>query len=302
MTERSQRTARSPTIVEHRITGTGDAPYDVAVTGDGAVWITLISGHAVLRRTVDGAIGRIPLGEAARPALCATASNDSVWVTDTADGRLVQIGPEGVRRAVSVPTPDAGPFGVAAAITGDVWFTEMQADSIGCLHADGTVTEIPSGPAGGMPSMIASSGAGIVFTLNQGNAIGRLPSGGDAVEIIDLPTDAAGPVGITVARDGAVWFAEIIAGQIGRMDRQGTITEFPLPDRSSKPHAVESDPAGGCWFTLWGSTQLGHIAEDGAMNLIDLPTPGSEPHGLAVAADGTVWVALEAGLVAEVRP
>lgn len=38
------------------------------------------------------------------------------------------------------------------------------------------------------------------------------------------------------------------------------------------------------------------------MILIDLPTPGSEPHGLAVAADRTVWVALEAGLLAEVRP
>ncbi|WP_188805708.1 virginiamycin B lyase family protein [Citricoccus zhacaiensis] len=198
MTERSHRMARSPTIVEHRITGTGDEPYDVAVTGDGAVWITLISGRAVLRRTVDGAISRIPLGEASRPALCATASKDSVWVTDTAGGRLIQIGPEGVRRAVFVPTPDAGLFGVAVTIAGAVWFTEMQADSIGCLHPDGTVTEIPSGPAGGMPSMIASSGDEIVFTLNQGNAIGRLPAGGDAVEAFDLPTDAAGPVGITV--------------------------------------------------------------------------------------------------------
>jgi virginiamycin B lyase len=87
-----------------------------------------------------------------------------------------------------------------------------------------------------------------------------------------------------------------------RIDPNGELTEYELPDRESKPHAIVAHPDGGCWFTLWGSNQLGFIASDGTIAVTDLPTPHSEPHGLAVAQDGTVWIALETGFLAEFRP
>jgi virginiamycin B lyase len=296
--------AMSRSILEHRIAGAEAAPYAVAVADDGAVWVTLIAGQAVARRAADGSVTTIPLGEGAQPALITAAAGGS------GGNRIVHLGPDGMRGDVHVPTAGAHPFGIAASAAGEVWFTEMETDLIGHFAVPGEgpgrhhgrVAEVPAGPAGEVPSMIACSGDGVWFTLNQANAIGFIPHGHAVVEVRPLPTEGAGPVGIAVGTDGAAWFTEILAGQVGRIDRRGTITEFPLPDRLSKPHAIAMDPDGGHWLTLWGSTQLGHLADDGAIDLIDLPTPHSEPHGLALAPDGTVWVALEAGLLAEVRP
>lgn len=115
-----------------------------------------------------------------------------------------------------------------------------------------------------------------------------------------LPTEAAGLVGI--AADGrAVWFAEILAGQIGRILPDGRITEFPLPDRSAKPHAVVAAADGECWFTEWGTGRVGRITETGEITEHALPDPSSEPHGITVGPDGALWAALETGGVARVE-
>ena len=289
-------------LTEHRISDAAAAPYGVALTDDGAVWATLIRGQAVVRRDADGTLSTIPLGDGSEPSLLTAATEDSIWVTDAARNRIVRIGPEGIRAEIAVPSAGARPFGIAAADSGEVWFTEMTTDLIGRIDILGRVADFTAGVDHGNPSMIACSGESVWFTLNGANAVGYIRGGNSAVAVTHLPTSSAGPVGITVATDAAAWFTEIAAGQIGRIDRDGVLTEFPLPDRSSKPHAIAADPAGGCWFTLWKSNQLGFIAADGTVAVTDLPTPDSEPHGIAVAADGTVWAALETGFLAELRP
>ena len=294
-------TAPSWQIREHRIADAHAGPSGVAATRDGAVWTTLIRGAAVVRRDPDGSFATIPLGDGSEPSLLTAATEDSVWVTDTAGNRILRVGPEGIRGSTAVPTPGARPFGIAAAASGEVWFTEMGADALGRIGILGHVDEFTAGADGGMVSMVACEGESVWFTLNQADAIGYIRGGNSAVTVVRLPTHGAAPVGITVATDGAAWFTEIGAGQIGRVDRDGTVTEFPLPDRSGKPHAIAADPTGGCWFTLWGSNQVGFIDADGRIELTGLPTPASEPHGLAVAADGGVWVALETGYLAELR-
>ena len=102
----------------------------------------------------------------------------------------------------------------------------------------------------------------------------------------------------TAGADEALWFVEIIAGQVGRITADGEIREFPLPDRVAKPHAIIADPAGGCWFTESAANRIGHVSADGTFRHYDLPSPASEPHGITVALDGTVWAALETGAAA----
>ncbi|WP_425537990.1 virginiamycin B lyase family protein [Myxococcus stipitatus] len=60
------------------------------------------------------------------------------------------------------------------------------------------------------------------FTLNKTNALGRMTLGG-TVPFFPLPTPGAGPVGATAGSD-AIRFVEIIAGQIGRMALDGTVS------------------------------------------------------------------------------
>jgi virginiamycin B lyase len=316
-------------VVEHVIASDSEGPYSVAVTSDGAVWCTLIHAGVVVRLEPSAvpagdplSVTRIPLGDGSQPAQLAVADETSVWVTDTTGNRVVLLGPVapadpaplprgarpappaafGIRLAVEVPTAGAQPFGITTSYDGTVWFTEMGRDSLGRIDILGRVTEFPAGTDGGFVSMIASSGESLWFTVNQANAIGYIRGGDSAVQLFDVPTPHSGPVGITVGDDGAAWFAEIVAGKIGRVDRDGRFTEHPLPWSESKPHAICPDPAGGCWFTLWGSNQLGHIDPDGALELIDLSDTQSEPHGLAVAPDGTVWVAMESGALCAYAP
>jgi virginiamycin B lyase len=82
------------------------------------------------------------------------------------------------------------------------------------------------------------------YTVNRGTAVGRIELTG-VVTLYPLPTEQAGPVGISAGRDW-LWFVEILAGQVGRIAGDGKIEQFPLPDRSAKPHAVVATPDGGC--------------------------------------------------------
>jgi virginiamycin B lyase len=291
-----------PLLTEHRIADATAGLYGVAVTQDGAIWATLPSGEAVVRRGPDGTVITIPLGEGSEPSLLTAATEDSVWVTDAGGNRIVRVGPDGIRGSLDVPTSGARPFGIVAASSGEVWFTEVGVGALGRIDILGRVDEFSAGPANGGISMVACEGESVWFTLRQANAIGYIRGGNSAPMLTALPTVGSAPVGITIATDGAAWFTEIGAGQIGRIDRNGLLTEYPLADPSSTPHTIAADPAGGCWFTLSESNQVGFIAADGTSAVTDLPTPASEPHGVAVAADGTVWVALATGFLLELQP
>ena len=93
----------------------------------------------------------------------------------------------------------------------------------------------------------------------------------------------------------AVWVAEIGAGQVARIFPDGRIEEFPLPDRSSRPHAVAATPDGGCWATLWAASSAVQLDRDGSITQEIGFEPGAEPHGIALGPGRSVWIALEAG-------
>ena len=97
-----------------------------------------------------------------------------------------------------------------------------------------------------------------------------------------------------------MWFVEIAAGQIGRIAPDGGITEYPLPDREGRPHAITPGHDGVLWFTEWGGNRVGAVTIDGDIEVHDLPTPGSEPHGITLGPDGALWTALEIGALARI--
>lgn len=275
----------------------GEGPYAVAATDDGAVWFTLVHGGRVGRRDADGALTYLSLGEGAQPSCVAAATESTVWVTDTTGDRLVLLGPgPSVLSEIALPTAGAQPFGVVALDDGTAWFTELGGNALGRVGILGGVDEFPVSPSDAMVSMIAASGDSLWFSMNAADALGHVRGGDAAIAVTELPA-GSGPVGVTVAEDGAVWAALIRADALARVAKDGTVGVVQLRE-GAKPHAVAPDRDGGVWASLWGANALAHVSSAGQTTLHPLPPSVSEPHGLSVARDGAVWAALESGALA----
>ena len=282
-------------VTRLEIAARGEGPYGVTVQGPD-LWVTLVHAGAITHFR-EGSVRQFDLGAAtSRPSVIVPTADGAVWFTRSGDQSIGRISPTG--EVSAVPLPSGSPYGLCRG-PGGLWFTVMDADRIGRLGLEGGITEYVIGQDPSFPAMITARGSEVWFTLNARNAIGRWANG--AMTFYELPTEAAGPVGISAGPD-VVWFTELLAGQLGRLDADGNVTEVPLPDRQSKPHAVVATTDGGCWATLWGSGTLVRLQANGdVVREYDLGA-GSEPHGLALADDGSVWVALETGSLAHVLP
>jgi streptogramin lyase len=101
----------------------------------------------------------------------------------------------------------------------------------------------------------ANASAGVMKTDNDGLA-----------KEFPLPWRGAGPLGITIAEDGKVWFTENNASSIGNLNPQTEAWQsFPVPSiprNSSFPeihaqmYGIAVDGAGNVWFTSWLGDQV----------------------------------------------
>ena len=76
----------------------------------------------------------------------------------------------------------------------------------------------------------------------------------------DAARRVLGPHGITQAKDGHVYAAEIDESSIGEVDPEtGKVTQYETPTRST-PHTIRSDSKGNVWFTeMQGKSLIGKL-------------------------------------------
>jgi virginiamycin B lyase len=78
-------------------------------------------------------------------------------------------------------------------------------------------------------------------------------------EVARYNTTAGGfPAGITKGPDGAVWYADYAADQIGRMSTTGVLTTFAAPG-GSNPTGIVTGPDGNIWYTEYTGTKIGRL-------------------------------------------
>jgi streptogramin lyase len=225
-----------------------------------------------------------------------------------------------------IPTANSQPWGLALDTGGNVWFAETAADQIGRLEvASGTITEytIPCFrlylPFIGRQSSTASSlllpsaaqspichsqpwglalgpGGAVWFTQKAANRIGKLAPSSGEFTAYPLPTPGSQPTGIDV-RGTYVWFTESAADKLGRLDStSGDITEKSRP-AGSHPQDIALTTAGKPWFTepganrivLFDPSTLGWVLE------VEAATADSEPYNLAIEDDVAIWFTERAG-------
>ncbi len=145
---------------------------------------------------------------------------------------------------------------------GNLWFTELNADSIAMLNTHtGAIRQYPL------------SSAGSIQRLN--------------------------PYGIIVDAHDMVWFTESTAHAIGRLDAStGKLSIFTLSDASASPMEIASDAQDNIWATSFNNNQLIRLnPTTGVFTSYNAPstTQGSGGlYGLAVTQNGEVWVTVPA--------
>jgi virginiamycin B lyase len=177
----------------------------------------------------------------------------------------------------------------------------------------GTITEFDFPTPGGSASVAPGPDGNMWFTKGSANQIGRITvprdqgrlrgQGGGSIQEITVPTPGSEPSDIVAGPDGAIWFTEFRASQIGRLDlTTGTITEFPIPNTdlffdiftqtlttSTGPRGITVGPDGNLWFAQFNASRVGRITPEGEVTQFPTPTPNSRPVGITAGPDGNLW-------------
>jgi streptogramin lyase len=167
---------------------------------------------------------------------------------------------------------------ITAGPDGNVWFTE--ANKIGRITPNGTISEFPLPETGNSPCGITAGPDGNVWFTDLHNKIGRITPTGTISEF-QIYEESLTPCGITAGPDGNLWFT------IGRVTPSGTITKFPIPsERESDPYGITAGPDGNLWFTQAGANKIGRITTKGSIS--EFPVPGFTK-SIAAGPDGNLW-------------
>src|SRR5487761_1828153 len=175
-----------------------------------------------------------------------------------------------------LPSPYAGPDGIALGPDGNVWFSETEIGKIGRITPTGHITEFGDGISfGARPLSIVVRDGALWFSEAAGNRIGRICVDGKVTEF-PIPSPDSQPRAMAAHPDGSIWFVETSTNALGRLDRDGRITEHkvPTPDSSLRGVAVGAD--GDLWYTANAVNKIGRMAPDGTVRgEYDIPTPAS---------------------------
>ncbi len=135
-------------------------------------------------------------------------------------------------------------------------------------------------------------------TPSLDNTIGRITTSGDHAE---YPLPGSGVLivasGIVAGPDGALWFAQAGANEIGTITTDGaTITAYPTP--GFLPASITNGPDGNLWFTEGGTSfGIGQMTTGRRGHAVAVP---SLPGNIVTGPDGALWLT-EGNKIARLR-
>jgi virginiamycin B lyase len=191
---------------------TGANGSGIAAHGDD-IWYADFNNDSLWRYdTTSESFTQFPVPE---PSDVAVDEAGIVWFAATSDQAIGRLDPA-TGNATLTPTVNLVPRGITVAADGDVWFSaRFDPQGVGRLDpTTGTVTEFPLTNVG--PQDIAASPDGSVwFTQTTKGNIARITDAGVVTE--GKVVKNSEPFGITVASNGAPWYAMLEANKIARL-------------------------------------------------------------------------------------
>ena len=205
------------------------------------------------------------------------ATDDTVWFAEQEANYIGHYFPDTKHfQTYSLPilyTPDpsnskkmlalpSGPNDLALDIHGNLWFTELNADSIGMLNTHTSIVH--------------------QYPLSSTKSVQTLS-----------------PYGITVDTHGMVWFTESTSNRIGHLDPStGNIRLFTMAGSPVPLMEIASDVHGIIWATSFNANQLVRLDPAiGVFTSYNAPSTSQGSgglYGLTITSSGEVWVTVPA--------
>jgi len=142
-----------------------------------------------------------------------------------------------------------------------------------------------------MRQRLVASVSSLLLTLGVTAVLGvaGAPSASAATQVIPIPTSASGAESIVASPDGTLWFVEREANKVGRVNADGTITEFAFP-RTDASQVEDLDVAadGSVWVIYDSGRRLRHMTAAGAQ--ISDQSLGQYPYGEQLRVEGSAVV------------
>jgi len=197
-------------------------------------------------------------------------------------------------------TLPSAPNDIALDAHGNVWFTELNADSLGMLDPYAGVTrQFPISSDRSVqklnPYGITVDLQGMVwFTEASSNHVGRLDPGTGKFSFFTMSGPAYPLMEISSDAQGTIWITSFSGGLLVRLNLQTKIfTSYYAPHSGNGAGGIYGliiAPDGGVWMTISAENMIARL--DVSANhfiLYRIPTGGSLPLGIVMGADHTLW-------------
>ena len=226
-----------------------------------------------------------------------TGEEGDLWFT-AGPSTIGRITPAGEISLYPTSAESDGP--ITTGPDGNLWSC---GESIGRTTPSGVFNGL--GSSGWCLDIAPGPGGDLWFTDHEGptlyppkSYIGRVTPDGTASNV-ELPKAGQEPQGLALGPEGDLWITERggydnvkvrPAGQANvlRMSPQGAFTEFPLPDRNSRPGPITAGPDGNLWYVDYES-RIGRVTPNGEVTEFSLPRRDIPVNDITAGPEGNLW-------------
>jgi len=238
-------------------------PFNITVGPDNKIWATATNGAPSVVR-IDPSntaefVGHGGYGLSGTAAGIAAGPDGKIWL-GSQGGVVARIDPATMNEESVSDIPFTG-FNIrnlAPGPDGNVWVTDF-GGHIGRSTPAGVVTDFD----------VPGTGTWDILTGPDGNLWYTAPEGDNSKSARVTPagefgtqfpaTNAGDQLGITVGPDGALWFAQAVANDIGRMTLDGQFSEVKGLTAGARPEYIAPGPENTLWFTEKDGNRIGRI-------------------------------------------
>ncbi|MBV9690665.1 MAG: SMP-30/gluconolactonase/LRE family protein [Ktedonobacteraceae bacterium] len=302
---------------EYSLPQNGSGMMRPAIDAEGRIWFGEM-GHnylAVFDPRTQTFQQMIPPRGASGVMGVAVAKDDTIWFAEQYANYIGHYTPRtGQYNTYDLPMlkrPDpsnknntlilpSAPNDIALDAHGNVWFTELNADSLGMLDArTGQMKHYPLTAQGNThdldPYGIALDPYGMVwFTEANTNNIGQLDPSTGAVHRFTLQGSSTSFMEIASDSQGTIWATSFSPGLLVKLNpATGAFTTYNAPstgNNSGALYGLDVTPNGEIWVTIPAEGIIARLdASNERFIYYHIPTPASLPFGVVMGMHNTLW-------------